>query len=201
MHDKFVLGKIVEAQALPGEGFARALPSASPLLEAFRASENFRIGQQGKFGIRQREPAGQCAEHGRKRPRRNRITRGQLAQSRGFALVGANDLHRPSVLLPSADLTEQIPPALLEQNDVTGGEGPTRMRAGGNFDFAALRQHGSRMDAERRLRHGFFHGEEDGALGQMILRRAFFLGVGQTEADLAGFECFDRTLRIRIVRT
>ena len=135
MNDKFVLAEIIEAQGLPRHGRASPAPSPAPLLETFRASENFRIGEQSEFGFGQSESAGQGTEHGRQIARRLAFARRQLAQTGGFALVCANDLHVPSVLQPSADLTEQIAPPLLDENNVTGGKVTRRVRAGRDFDF------------------------------------------------------------------
>ena len=64
--DHEVVGlEIVEAQSLAREGGAGTGPTAPALFQTGRAAEEFGIGEEGQFGLRQGESAGQGAQdHG-----------------------------------------------------------------------------------------------------------------------------------------
>jgi len=201
MDNKIVRLEVVEAQGLAGEGGTGALPSAAACLESGGASENFGVGEQGELGVRQGEAAGQGAEEHRQAARRIGFRPRQLAQSRGFALVGADDAHGPTVRLPLSDLSEEVTTPLLMKHDVTRGEIAERMISAEDFHLPVVGQH--RTGVQARVGPGFavLDGEKQSVRGQVVAHGGIVRPAAVTERELAGSEGFHRALRIGIVGT
>ncbi len=198
VHHQFVLDEIIEAQILPGQGRPGSLPAAAPLLQAGRAPEDFRVGEQHEPRFRQQKPAGDRPQNHGQWAGALRLAGRQLAQARGLAFIGAGDLHIPALGLPAADLAEQVAPSLFEQDDVAGRKVPGRMGSGGDLDFVAVGQDRPRVQADRRAGHGFLDREKERVGGQVIADFGLLAVVGGAVADLAGIEGLDRALRVGI---
>ena len=139
------------------------------------------------------------AEEHRQIARRLGFGRGQFAQARRFALVGADDAHGPTVRLPLSDLTEEITPPLLKQHDIARGEVAERMIGAEDFDLAVISQHRTGVQTCVGLRFGVLDGEKQSVLGEMVAHRGVIRATAITEREFAGFESLHRSLRIGIV--
>ena len=199
MDHEVVCLEIIEAQSLPREGGAGTGPSAPALFEAGGAAEEFGIGEEGQFGFRQGESAGQGAEEHGQFARGGLPGSGQLAQPGRLTLVGADDAHRPSVGLPLRDLAEKIAAALLEKNDVPCGEIPERVIGGEDVEVFVVGQHGAGMQSGRRFGGRIFDREEKRVGRKVRAQGGVIHPDAVSEAKFAAFECFDRALGVGIV--
>ena len=199
VHDEIVLGKIVEAQRLSGDGRPCALPSAAPGLHARGASENLRVSEDGKPRLREGEAAGQRTEHACQLPGCGGFRGGKLTETGGFPFVGADDAHRPSVILPLRNLAEQVAAALIEKDDIPGGEIPGRVVAGEDFDFVSVRQHGIAVHADGGFRPCLAEGEKEGLRSEMIPHGGVLSFRSVRESKFASVEGFDGALGVGVV--